>query len=116
MSQQESGFVGSSSELIGRIVLGSYRVEKRLGEGGMGEVFLLRHQRLPNTFAALKVMRVDEISGPEVQARMNERFEQEAMVAAAVGSHRVVKPLDIGRFEDGALYIVMEYVGLTWQV
>ena len=83
--------------IIGRSVLGHYRVDRKLGAGGMGAVYLLRHQLLPNTFAALKVL----LGDGDADARMTERFQQEAMVAAAVGSHRVAKPIEIGRFDDG---------------
>jgi serine/threonine protein kinase len=90
---------------IGRSV-GNYLVDKKLGEGGMGAVYLLRHAQLPDTFAALKVLHGEGTSSQKMQ----ERFKQEAMAAAAVGSHRVVRPLDIGAFEDGVPYILMEYV------
>ena len=84
----------------------NYIVEKKLGEGGMGSVYLLRHTRLTNTFAALKILTAQ---GRDRQ-HLIDRFEQEAQVAAAIGSHRVVKPLDIGEFADGTPYIIMEYV------
>src|SRR3954447_9231824 len=95
----------ASDPMVGRAV-GNYKVEEKLGEGGMGAVYRLRHTKLPNTWAALKVLHA--AAGGTVD--MNRRFEQEALAAAAVGSHRVVKPLDIGQFEDGAPYIIMEYV------
>ncbi|HEY5922801.1 MAG TPA: serine/threonine-protein kinase [Kofleriaceae bacterium] len=89
--------------LVGRSV-GNFRVESRLGGGGMGEVYLLRHKRLPNTLAALKVLRADRVALPDVK----ERFVQEALVAAAVGGDRVARPIDIGRFDNGAPYIIFE--------
>src|SRR5205823_473687 len=73
-------------------------------EGGMGAVYRLRHVRLPDTWAALKVMTAEETES------MQARFEQEAMVVAAIGGHRVAKPIDLGRFDNGVAYIVMEYV------
>lgn len=90
--------------MIGRAV-GNYRVEKLLGEGGMGSVYLVRHVRLPNTVAALKVL-INAADAPHVA----QRFVQEALVAAAIGGHRVARPLDLGRFDDGAPYILMELV------
>jgi len=97
--------VDADDAIVGRI-LGNYRVERKLGEGGMGAVYLLVHNRLPSTFAALKVLTSAVSDGTRAHAR----FQQEAMVAAAVGSHRVVKPLDVGAFDDGVPYILMEYV------
>src|SRR5689334_1210962 len=81
--------------ILGRTVLGNYVVERKLGSGGMGSVYLLRHKELPDTRAALKVLR--NVGGVE---GMKERFRQEALAAAAVGSHRVVRPIDIGQFDD----------------
>jgi serine/threonine-protein kinase len=91
--------------MIGR-ELGNYVVESKLGEGGMGAVYRLVHRSLPNTYAALKVLNARGAAA----ASAKERFEQEAKVAAALGSDRVVKPIDIGAFSDGSPYIMMEYV------
>src|SRR5438034_633336 len=88
--------------MVGATV-GNYRVDRLLGSGGMGAVYLLRHRQLPNTFAALKVLKV-------TTREMRDRFLQEAMVAAAVGGHRVARPLDLGRLDDGTPYTVMEYL------
>lgn len=92
--------------IISRTVLGNYVVDKKLGEGGMGSVYLLRHRILPNTLAALKVIGADRAASATAAAR----FQQEALVAASIGSHRVVRPIDVGCFDDGIDYIVMEYV------
>jgi len=89
--------------LIGRMI-GNYRVEKRLGAGGMGSVYRLCHVELPQTYQALKVLAAG------LSQETADRFKQEAIAAAAVGSHRVVRPLDKGQFEDGTPYIIMEYV------
>jgi serine/threonine-protein kinase len=93
--------------LIGKKI-GNYTVEQRLGQGGMGAVYLVRHVRL-NSLAALKVLG-DGAFGTDAAANLRERFEQEALAAAAVDNHRVVKPLDLGELEDGTPYILMEYV------
>jgi eukaryotic-like serine/threonine-protein kinase len=90
--------------MIGRTV-GNYRVETLLGSGGMGTVYLVRHRQLPNTVAALKVLK-----GQRDGSTASQRFVQEAMVAAAIGGHRVARPLDLGRLDDGAPYILMELV------
>lgn len=89
--------------VIGRRV-GSYRIEKVLGEGAMGTVYAVRHIRLPNTVAALKVLKASPGRHDVAQ-----RFMQEAIVAAAIGSHRVARPLDLGKL-DHAPYILMELV------
>ncbi len=91
----------------------------------MADVYLLRHQRLPSTCVAMKVLRgvrlapgelfearqTDRCTGAETHAALlTERFKQEAHVAAALGSPRVAAPLDIGQLDDGTPYILMEYV------
>lgn len=93
--------------LIGKKI-GNYTVEARLGQGGMGAVYLVRHVRL-HSLAALKVLG-DGAFGTDAAANLRERFEQEALAAAAVDNHRVVKPLDLGELDDGTPYILMEYV------
>src|SRR5438105_4705495 len=82
--------------LIGRMVLGRYCVEKLLGLGSTGAVYRLKHAELPDTFAALKVLFVE--GGLVTGAEAKERFKQEAMIAASVGSHRVARPMDVGEF------------------
>jgi dipeptidyl aminopeptidase/acylaminoacyl peptidase len=91
--------------LIGRTI-GNYRVEELLGAGGMGAVYLVRHLQLPNTVAALKVLKEAAVESPAIAAR----FVQEALVAAAIGGQRVARPLDLGRLDDGKPYILMELV------
>ncbi len=100
---------GAADPIIGRS-LHNYRVTRKLGAGAMGSVYLLEHERVPNLRAALKVLGGD-LSDPVTSTLLKERFEQEAAAAAAVGSHRVAQPMNVGRFdEDGRPYIVMEYV------
>lgn len=96
------GAVDRSAPMLGRLV-GAYCIERKLGQGGMGAVYLAKHTRLPNTFAAVKILLDDSDN-----ARL--RFEQEALVAAEMGDHRVVRPLDFGQLEDGTSFILMEYV------
>ena len=79
-----------AESLFGKRV-GNFVVERQLGRGGMGVVYLLRHEQLPNTFAALKVLRRELADAPSMRGR----FVQEALVAAALGGHRVARPLQI---------------------
>jgi len=83
--------------------IGSYRVEKRLGSGGMGEVFLGFDQRLRRQVAIKRIR-----GGPDLD-RQGERFRREARVAARLSHPAVVHIYDL--VEDGSgLAIVMEYV------
>ena len=84
--------------------LGHYRIEKRLGVGGMGEVYLAVDTKL-NRPVALKTLRKEFFSDPERQ----QRFVQEARAASALDHPNIVTIHDIGE-EEGLHFIVMQYV------
>jgi eukaryotic-like serine/threonine-protein kinase len=89
--------------------LGSYRLEEKLGEGGMGEVWRARHRMLARP-AAIKLIR--RSGGGDGHAGASEealrRFEREAQVIARLRSPHTVELFDFGMAEDGAFYYVME--------
>nr|WP_082947167.1 serine/threonine-protein kinase [Mycolicibacter sinensis] len=81
-----------------------YAVVRLLGSGGMGEVYLVEHPRLPR-HDALKVLPADISSDPEYR----ERFSREADLAAGLWHPNIVGVRDRGEHE-GQLWITMEYV------
>jgi len=89
--------------------LGSYRLEAKLGEGGMGEVWRARHRMLARP-AAIKLIRPS--SAGDARAGASEeairRFEREAQVIARLRSPHTVDLFDFGVAADGAFYYVME--------
>jgi eukaryotic-like serine/threonine-protein kinase len=86
--------------------LGSYRLEERLGQGGMGEVWRARHRMLARP-AAIKLIRPSlGDAGPSEE--MQRRFEQEAHAIARLRSPHTVELFDYGVATDGAFYFVME--------
>ncbi len=86
--------------------IGAYRLVRRLGMGGMGEVFLAWDDRLQRPVAA-KRMRVDRGRGGE----RRERFRREARIAARLSHPNVVQVFDLVETGDAAGdWIVMEYV------
>jgi eukaryotic-like serine/threonine-protein kinase len=89
--------------------LGSYRLEEKLGEGGMGEVWRARHRMLSRP-AAIKLIRPsfagDGRAGVSEEAVR--RFEREAQVIARLRSPHTVELFDFGMAADGAFYYVME--------
>lgn len=89
----------------GQILLGKYRVERILGQGGMGMVVAVRHVELEQ-LRAMKFL----LSGALGHAESHERFLREARAAARLSSEHVAKVLDFGRTEDGAQYMLMEYL------
>jgi serine/threonine-protein kinase len=88
---------------VGRVLGGRYRVLSRLGEGGMGTVYLCEHAVLGRRYA-VKVLRPD-LAG---DAELAERFRNEAIAASRIGGENVVDVLDFDAEADGAIYYVME--------
>jgi serine/threonine protein kinase len=94
----------TSSKMIGTVLSGRYRLEAKLGSGGMSTVYLARDTTLDRQ-VAVKVMH-REMSE---QADQLERFRQEARAVAKLSHPNVVSVIDAG--EDGGYpYIVFEYV------
>jgi eukaryotic-like serine/threonine-protein kinase len=89
--------------------LGSYRLEKKLGQGGMGEVWQARHRMLTRP-AAIKLIRARPAADGDagVTNEAVRRFEREAQVIARLRSPHTVELFDFGRADDGAFYYVME--------
>ncbi|HEX3609001.1 MAG TPA: protein kinase [Solirubrobacterales bacterium] len=93
-----------SSAMIGTVLSGRYRLEAKLGSGGMSTVYLARDQTLDRQ-VAVKVMH-REMSE---QADQLERFRQEARSVAKLSHPNVVSVIDAGE-DGGHPYIVFEYV------
>ena len=90
--------------------LGSYTLDKQLGTGAMGEVWLAKHALLARP-AAVKLIRKQAL---EVEAKQQEtlrsRFQREAKATASLRSPNTVELYDFGVSEDGNFYYVMEYL------
>jgi eukaryotic-like serine/threonine-protein kinase len=100
----EEATTGLAGSLIGTVLSGRYRLESKLGSGGMSTVFLARDATLER-WVAVKVMH-REISDQPDQI---ERFRREARAVAQLSHPNVVAVIDAG--EDGGYpYIVLEYV------
>src|SRR5438132_9594491 len=84
--------------------LGNYEVLEKLGEGGMGEVWRARDERLNRT-VAVKILPQDVANDPARRAR----FEQEARALGALNHPNIVSVYDAGQ-ENGQAYIVSELV------
>jgi serine/threonine-protein kinase len=85
--------------------MGHYRLRRKLGQGGMGEVYLAEH-RLIKRPCALKRIHPRYLNNPE-QVR---RFEREVQATAALRHPNTVEIYDYGRADDGTFYYVMEYL------
>ncbi|WP_437970720.1 protein kinase [Sorangium sp. So ce260] len=87
----------------GQVLSGKYRVERILGQGGMGVVVAALHEQLHQR-VAIKMLH------PGANAEMVERFVREARAAVRLKSEHVARVLDVGTLETGAPFMVMEYL------
>jgi len=91
------------SDLPSGAVLGDYRIEHKIGRGGMGDVYLAKHTVIGKR-AAIKILRGD--SEPEAV----ERFVAEARVVNEIGNSNIVDVFAFGTAPDGRAYLVMEWL------
>lgn len=89
--------------LIGLTIEGRYRVEQRLGQGGMGVVYAARHVVIDKA-VAIKVLRCEHCDDPALV----ERFFREARAASRIGHPHIVDVNDCGKLDNGQVYLVME--------
>src|SRR5882762_7958163 len=94
----------TSSRMIGTVLSGRYRLEAKLGSGGMSTVYLARDTTLDRS-VAVKVMHREMSEQPE----QLERFRREARAVAKLSHPNVVAVIDAGE-DGGHPYIVFEYV------
>ncbi|MGP8251273.1 MAG: protein kinase domain-containing protein [Terracidiphilus sp.] len=96
----------ASRELVpGHIVRNKYRVVRKIGEGGMGVVYLTEHILLGGQIA-LKFLGADLSRNPQ----FIKRFRQEARVAYQLRHPNIVEVSDLDQDEEGNLFIAMEFV------
>ena len=84
--------------------LGQYTLGRKLGEGGMGEVYLARHAMLQRP-TAVKFIRAQRVSEQNL-----EHFEREVQRTSELTSPNTIEIYDFGCTEDGVFYYVMEYL------
>jgi serine/threonine protein kinase len=95
----------------GRLLASRYLLEKRLGRGAMGQVYLARDQNLITRRVAVKTVRPDILNDEDLQeGEAIARFEREARSAASIRHPNVVDVTDFGKSPDGVFFLVMEYV------
>jgi hypothetical protein len=92
-------------QLVGQVLQETYRIERLLGRGGKGEVYLASHMRLPRRFAIKVLFPHNVFKSEEVL-----RFRREAEVVSALGHPNIIEVIDFNHTTWGSPYIVMEYL------
>ena len=95
----------TGGDLVGSIVADRYRVTRKLGEGGMGAVYLAEHVKM-GRLCAVKVMNPGMASDPDAISR----FNREAANASRINHPNVCAVYDFGETSDGVIYLAMEYI------
>ncbi len=96
------GDVGTN---LGDVLAGKYKIERVIGIGGMGVVVAAHHMQL-DQHVAIKFLLPEMLTNPEIVAR----FAREARAAVRIKSEHVARVADVGTLENGAPYMVMEYL------
>ncbi len=95
----------ASEEIIGSVIADRYHITKKLGEGGMGAVYLGEHVKMGRK-SAIKVITQSMSSDAEAIAR----FNREAANAAQINHPNVCGIYDFGETSEGLIYLAMEFI------
>jgi serine/threonine protein kinase len=92
-------------DFVGKELGGSYRIIRRMAEGGMGAIYEAEHLRVSKK-VVVKVLQRDVLVNKEAY----HRFVREAEVTSAIGHPNIVEVLDFNYTEDGIPFLVLEYL------
>ncbi|MEM9188330.1 MAG: protein kinase [Myxococcota bacterium] len=95
----------SKDPLVGRVVQERYKIVRKIGEGGMGSVYEGEHLLIKRR-VAIKCLHAQFATNAEIVAR----FQNEAMAANSIQHKNIIEVTDMGRFEDGTVYMVLEFL------
>jgi len=95
----------------GQLLAERYFLEKKLGRGAMGQVYLANDKKFAKRKVAVKTVRPDLLNSEDLQeGEAIARFGREAQAAASIQHPNTVSVTDFGETADGIFYLVMEYV------
>src|SRR3982751_3358408 len=94
-----------ANNLVGQIIAERYHVLKKLGEGGMGQVYLAEHVKMGRK-SAVKVMHPGMVHDADAISR----FNREAANASRINHPNVAAIYDFGETSEGLIYLAMEFV------
>jgi serine/threonine protein kinase len=96
---------GSGDDIIGSVIADRYHVLRKLGEGGMGQVYLAEHVKM-GRMSAIKVMTPSLAHDADAVGR----FNREAANASKISHPNIAAIYDFGETSDGLIYLAMEFV------
>ncbi|MBI3665247.1 MAG: protein kinase [Acidobacteria bacterium] len=106
----DTGAAGGATISPGSVLKDRYQIEKELGRGGIGVVYLARDQQLLSKQVVIKVLLEQTASDPWFQ----KKFRQELEALARIDHPGVVGALDVGETPDGKPFLVMQFLeGVT---
>ncbi len=95
---------------VGMVLQDRYRIVRKIGEGGMGAVYEGEHVLIKRR-VAIKCLHSQFATNPEIVAR----FHREALAATSIGHQNIIEVTDMGRFDDGSVFMVLEFLlGRDW--
>lgn len=97
------------SGAIDAYTMGLYNLKRKIGFGGMGEVWLAEHRSLARP-SAIKLIRQELLGDHQNGTRVLQRFEREAQTTASLRSPHTIDIYDFGVTQNGIFYYVMEYL------
>jgi eukaryotic-like serine/threonine-protein kinase len=95
----------SGKDLVGSVVAERYHIQRKLGEGGMGQVYLAEHVKMGRR-CAIKIMAQSMMNDPDAISR----FNREAANASRISHPNVCAIYDFGETTDGLIYLAMEFI------
>ncbi|MDP6944061.1 MAG: serine/threonine-protein kinase, partial [Myxococcota bacterium] len=101
--------VSEADTLIGQVLDGKYRIDARLGRGGMGTVYRAT-QLVVDREVAVKVMRLPEELADEGRSHLVHRFHREAKATSQLKGPHTIRVFDFGETSDGLLFLVLEFL------
>ena len=97
--------MAGGGDLVGEVVAERYHIKKKLGEGGMGQVYLAEHVKMGRR-CAIKIMSPGSMNDADAISR----FNREAANASRINHPHVCAIYDFGETQDGLIYLAMEFI------
>src|SRR5256885_6716975 len=109
-AKSDDGQTQTSGRHVGTLLDGRYLIERELGRGGIGVVYLARDQQFKVRKPVVIKILLDELEASRLEGWLLKKFRQEIEALALIDHPGVVGALDAGELPNGKPYLVMQYV------